>query len=576
MLRILTTLLLIGTGLVAIADEPVTEHLQRGEFGAAFDRAMQLPIDARDAALADIVLAQRGFGNPGSASSTLREIESSEARSQATRSVPAISSGSATNRGTGAAGGSSFADFQSLIDLIQNTVDPESWDALGGQGTMQEYPQGVYVDPNGTLQNCQSLPADDPVSKLASLLSQPAPINAIDEANAATNNHQTSDWRAASQLRCVSLRRLRDAWADAIVHGGVPSESLTHLAGLSEIKYVVLRDDDILLLGETGGIEVHQGWYRDGATGLAAIRLDVLATTIAASRGRTPFGCTIDPTPQGLRAAANTAAEVSAGQIPIGKAADAMVASIGMQNIEVFGTTGDSPLALMMVEADRHMKQLALGIHPMPGSTPNYLDVIDEHIAQGPPDDLLLRLWFTASARHVRADNDRTVFEMSGAPVKLSGQNERAMVDGTRGNLTTDFRSDEFVKRFNQDWNDIRATYPIYAGLESIFQASSAAALANQFAKSPRQQALMDSLASMASSSSRYTRVPQQVETIAVLHNVRHRSQRHHVVMASGGVLVTPTMTLASRVQSYPSLSNMTRASENAPEVIQRWWWDVR
>ncbi|TWT49190.1 outer membrane porin HofQ [Rubripirellula amarantea] len=45
----------------------------------------------------------------------------------------------------GGAGGSSFADFQSLIDLIQNTVDPESWDALGGQGTMQEYPQNLSL-----------------------------------------------------------------------------------------------------------------------------------------------------------------------------------------------------------------------------------------------------------------------------------------------------------------------------------------------------------------------------------------------------------------------------------------------
>ncbi|TWT54417.1 hypothetical protein Pla22_20640 [Rubripirellula amarantea] len=573
MLRILTTLLLIGTGLVAIADEPVTEHLQRGEFGAAFDRAMQLPTDARDAALADIVLAQRGFANPGSASSTLREIESSEARSQATRSVPAISSSSATNRGTGAAGGSSFADFQSLIDLIQNTVDPESWDALGGQGTMQEYPQGVYVDPNGTLQTCETLAATDSINNLATLLARP---RSAQLQSALDISSEPRDWKSASNLRCVSLRRLRDAWADAIMHGGVPGEALSHLAGLSTIQYVVVQENDILLLGKTAGTELHQGWFRDHDTGLAAIRLDILATTILAARQQTPFGCTIDPTTEGLKAAAATAAKVASRELPIGKAADAMIDAIGMQNIEVFGTPADSPLALMMVEADRHMKQLALGVHPMPGETSNYLEIVDEYIAQGVPNDLLLRLWFTASARSVRTDNDRIVFEMTGVPVKLSGQNERAVADGARGNLTTDFRSEAFVKRFNQNWSDIRATYPIYAGLESVFQASSAAALAHQFAKSPHQQALLDSLASMASSSSRYTRVPQQVETIAVLHNIRHRSQRHHIVMASGGVAVNPRLTLARTFHAYPSLSSMTRADEDRPKLIHRWWWDVR
>lgn len=46
---------------------------------------------------------------------------------------------------SGAGGGGSFADFQSLIDLIQTTVSPDTWDALGGPSTMREYPQNLSL-----------------------------------------------------------------------------------------------------------------------------------------------------------------------------------------------------------------------------------------------------------------------------------------------------------------------------------------------------------------------------------------------------------------------------------------------
>ncbi len=45
----------------------------------------------------------------------------------------------------GGAGGGSFADFQSLIDLIQTTVVPDTWEALGGPSTMAPYPQNLSL-----------------------------------------------------------------------------------------------------------------------------------------------------------------------------------------------------------------------------------------------------------------------------------------------------------------------------------------------------------------------------------------------------------------------------------------------
>ena len=47
--------------------------------------------------------------------------------------------------GAGGRGGGSFADFTSLIQLIQTTIEPTTWEALGGVSTMQEYPQNLSL-----------------------------------------------------------------------------------------------------------------------------------------------------------------------------------------------------------------------------------------------------------------------------------------------------------------------------------------------------------------------------------------------------------------------------------------------
>ena len=41
--------------------------------------------------------------------------------------------------GTGAGGGAAMADFQSLIELITSTVQPTTWDEVGGPGSIKEF-----------------------------------------------------------------------------------------------------------------------------------------------------------------------------------------------------------------------------------------------------------------------------------------------------------------------------------------------------------------------------------------------------------------------------------------------------
>ncbi|MEO1528456.1 MAG: hypothetical protein AAFX06_23785, partial [Planctomycetota bacterium] len=49
------------------------------------------------------------------------------------------------NPPSGAGGGGAFADFDSLMNLIQTTVEPDTWEALGGSSTMAPYPQNLSL-----------------------------------------------------------------------------------------------------------------------------------------------------------------------------------------------------------------------------------------------------------------------------------------------------------------------------------------------------------------------------------------------------------------------------------------------
>ena len=126
-------------GTAEIRSAEVGGYLAAGEFSSATGRGLQLPLNQRDFVLAQVAGAQGSVGETSAASGTIRGIQSSFSRNDA----------------IAGAGGGSFADFQSLMDLIQTTIVPDTWEALGGPSSMSPYPQGVYVDPTGTVLECE-------------------------------------------------------------------------------------------------------------------------------------------------------------------------------------------------------------------------------------------------------------------------------------------------------------------------------------------------------------------------------------------------------------------------------------
>jgi hypothetical protein len=191
-----------------------------------------------------------------------------------------IGSGQPTWPGPGAAGGSAQADFDSLINLIQSTVAPDSWLENGtGEGDIQPFPTGVLVDAAGTLRlSANHLPATGQAS--AALVrgrrqwSSPADVPA----------HA----RTASKLRFVSLPRLEQAiaWKQQ-QHHPVTIDMLT-LAGLQRIEYVLVSSPtegsqvgDLALaitLIDTEGLSERAGWQPGLLLDFQRLRLPAVAT----------------------------------------------------------------------------------------------------------------------------------------------------------------------------------------------------------------------------------------------------------------------------------------------------------
>ncbi len=486
----------------------------------------------------------------------------------------------------GNAGGGSMADFGSLMNLVQTTVEPDSWEALGGVGTMAPYPQGVIVDPSGLLReiDTQHVSPDDHEAAIAALLTQPPA-----DGDVASDE---DDWRAPARIRCVSVRRMMQALAGRALQqqtlvrstdgAALPDstradaslEAFRSMAGLSRVVVVMVTHDDLILAGPVAGFDDVDGWLLDRKSGLPPISLVSLATGVKAARSRTPYGCTIDPTTEGLQAAATLGQQIVAGGIPMSRAADQLAAALGRQNISVFGMTASNEVAYTMVEADRHMKRLALGIEPLPARVRNYLQMVSSTGDGTPPTDLLLRLWFTTRALDVRAsevDGDRIV-QLAGTPIRLSGENERAQLDGARGNHVVDPASLAFVDHFNQNWGSIRAKYPIYGALESVYMATAISELWKRTAMNSDHETLQRAVMYFAAEQAPTLLPPRQVDSIAVLHRYQRGRKKHQVLMASGGVEITSGDLVPLKIGDYPGLRSFAKIRDGRP--ADRWWWN--
>ncbi len=582
------------------ADQLLQDRLEHGEFAPALRDALDHPSGhTRDERLAMIAEAQASSGAFDGFISTLAEIDSDLVRSRVLRDRPAdilaqfndplgqgqnapggrpdpanngANQGQAVQFGPGNSGGGQQADFEELIELITSTVEPTSWDVLGGVGSIREYAGGVHVDVDGMLTRLETVEQGGRLEQLrliASVSNQGVPA--------------ARDERSSSALRKVSLTRLEKAVQLRLAAGRDIDEAMRTFAGMKRVRYVLVYPEtgDLVLAGPAGD------WHYDRAgrrvsvdTGRPVVDLDdfVVILRHLSAEPRAEFGCSITPRTDGL-ARARAFAERSSAQ-PIkasGRARwlEELRSQLGLQDIETFGIPADTRVARILVEADYHMKLIGIGLANGTQDVPSYLDLISIPEGGSPPPMDVLRWWFTLNYDALLATPDHTAFELRGQAVKVLSENELLTAQGHRVHTgDSEPLNREFARGFTQHFADLCAIYPVYAELQNVFDLALTAAL---ILRQDLPEQVDWHMTCFGDPRQFVTERGVSPTSVASVINHRVIDRKHVIAAVSGGVRVAPWEMVDDHAIAIDRAGHLDSEYQRAQEnelPADAWWWD--
>ena len=539
----------------------VAARLAAGEFGPAAAIAAEAP--DREGLLADVARAQFEAGAADAARRTLDRLN--------------LTRGDDAGRGEadpGLAGGS-FANFQPLIDLIVSTTGgPDNggeWEDDGGFGTIEEYNSGVRVDPAGKL---HALTLRERAGRLEALglSARAAELNA--------------DLAEQSDLRFVSLRNLEAEVAERLEDGRPVPTAMRHLAGLTQIRYVLLvepaadRPGDVLLGGPAGGWATDEAGRVTNADGLPVLRLDDLVTTLRtfSDAGSGIFQCLIVPRQENLKAVKEVA-EASQRSGPLSgpgatkRFVRALGDALGEQDVVYNGVPADSRVARVIAEADYRMK--LIGIDAVQGGgIASYFDLLGRAAGDKNAPMKALRWWLTTDFDAVLHDDDRAVFELIGSRVTCKSEDEFIGDDGARQMTGAAGEANAaFANEFTAKFDALAAADPVFAELQNVFDLSLAAAIID--AENLDDRAGWDGGA-FAAGGAYDSRTAAEIATVDTAVNHRVYRGGAVVVQAAGGVRGDLNRVLEdSQVYQTGVRLNDRFAAGELTNTDGRWWWDA-
>ncbi|MEM9659790.1 MAG: DUF1598 domain-containing protein, partial [Planctomycetota bacterium] len=329
----------------------------------------------------------------------------------------------------GGQGGAANADFDSLIDLIQSTVAPDSWlDNGTGEGDLSPFVNGVFVDVDSASRVSQ-LGAD---AELGTLLAARIPAN--------RSAPLAANVRAPSELRFVSLNRL-ESEIEARQRQREPLDrEMLVLAGLRRIAYVAVLPDsgDVVLAGPAGD------WSADAEgrlvavdTGRPIVRLDDLLVLWRQRRAtnNAPYGCSIVPRQEHLaRTQRYVAASARSPLEPGGRGAwlDGLREALGEQDVEFYNLSPETRVAQVLLHADYHMKLIGMGLAKGVPGVKSYLSTVKLGPGGTAPPMAVLRWWFSIPANEIASTADRDAFALPKRCVEVLSENEMLAARGKR------------------------------------------------------------------------------------------------------------------------------------------------
>ena len=557
-------LLLLGGVTEAEAQEALVQaQLEAGEFAPAVAAARRIAApQRRDAILAQIAMAQAQAGARDASLDTAAGISDDRARAQALSRMAVVP--------LGGRGGGAMADFDSLIELITTTVAPESWEDVGGPGSIAPFPTGVYIDPEGVL---RPLVREDDSGRLAAL-----------RASSRARVHR-ENVRQSSRLRKVSLPRLEKHVQLLLAAGRQPTEAMQVLAGLERIEYVFVYPDsgDVVLAGPAGNWRTdEESRITSSESGRPVVRLDDLVVVLRhmmTSRDAR-FGCLITPRQEGLARLQAFLAQPTTFTRAGDRSAwrDEMRSTLGTQDIDVYGLDPRTRAARVMVEADYRMKLVGMGLEEGVPGVKSYLDLIRIGPGESPPPMGVLRWWFTLNYDAVLATEDRGAFAVRGQGVRVLSENELLTAEGGRVHTgDSEPLNRQFAQSFTDHFEDLSRKYPVYAELRNLCDLALVAALVREEDIAGKVGWHMTCFGDPGGYQVELAAAPKTVQTVANHRVVRTANKIHTLAGVSGGVRVDPTSLVAReaiKTERHGPLGD--ERSKAAPGQLPpgAWWWD--
>jgi hypothetical protein len=423
---------------------------------------------------------------------------------------------------------------------------------------------GVRIDPNGVLRRDHSLDYGRVSEQY--LMSARASYSLLPK-----------NVQEKSLIRYVSLNRLEKTLIDG---NGVVTEEMKYLAGLQRIRYVFYfpESKDIVIAGPA------EGWYpgyegvmmgvtshrpvcelQDLAVALRAYAPDKEATAVV--------GCSIDPTEEGN--ARLQKFQQSFGRYDGPGRRETFVRglreNLGMQTVRVDGIPASTHAAVVMVAADYRMKQIGIGVEPVPRGVR-----IDTFIANAEPSgqNALFRWFFVPDYQSVLLTEDRNGMELIGSGVKLVAEDEVVTAAGERivQKGKVDKASKIFSKSFTEEYPKLAQKSLVFAQLRNFVDMLVCAAHIQQEDFYGKSGWSMEFLGNEEKYAVQTFSVPLHVEPVV------GSTVRKGLFMApiGGGVEIEPQVALHPDNTKIEEKGQITNVRNGIKLELQpgQWWWD--
>ncbi len=355
-------------------------------------------------------------------------------------------------------GGAAMADFATLMNLIEQTIDPDSWLNAGGTSSMMPYPGGVYIDPKGQVRRLSN-------AQVRVDLSRP-------QQSELRLRHA---WLEPSALRTVSLKGLDKHLAETMRLGLRPTLEVRKLAGLSRIEFVKvdIAAEDILIAGPAGA-----------GSGFELEDMAVLSALISSTT--TPLGCSIEPSDAGIRAAqqlltrGNTLEQLA--RTPQ-RVMDQMQQAIGPHQVQVFGLQANTGTATALVDADEHMKRVGFGTLATQPAVKSYFDFMD--LQPVVPQQSLIRWWFSYANAPIEVNPAGDTFRLPEQSLCVLSEQQWVTDQGRAPTGQQDPAADGFAEELTNQLPELRLSMPGYSRLAAIFESAVALQLGIESSEQP-------------------------------------------------------------------------------------------